>query len=176
MSLQEVKIQREKYRPEEVRYLFIAEAPPCTEGQFFYFENLTKGDALFLYTIRAVFPDLAEVPVKELRQRKEELLFRFKESGLFLEDAHAGMIPKGTTTAQKRQLLQGSQNDLIQRITPYKNSKIILLSALVYNTLAEVLRQASFDVVNTEMIPFPGSGQQTKFKEGIQKLNIFPLE
>tara|TARA_B100000809_G_C14969044_1_gene470199 strand:- start:289 stop:540 length:252 start_codon:yes stop_codon:yes gene_type:complete len=44
---------REQCRPEEVRILFIAEAPPCAADRFFYFTEVNKGDSLFLYVIRA---------------------------------------------------------------------------------------------------------------------------
>lgn len=166
-----VKEAREKYRPEEVKLLFIAEAPPCREGHFFYFEDVPKGDSLFLHVIRAVFPDLEGMETKELRVRKEEMLYRFAESGYFLEDSVPEAIPKGTKNKEK--IIVEFQGDLLKRIEPYKaTAKLVLLSSGVFKSNYEYLKQEGFEILNNFMIPFPGSGQQGKFKEGIAKLDL----
>lgn len=166
-----VKEAREKYRPEVVKLLFIAEAPPCREDHFFYFESVPKGDSLFLHIIRAVFPDLVGMETKDLRARKEEMLFRFAESGYFLEDSVSVAIPKGTKNKEK--IIVEHQADLIKRIEPYKSSaKVVLLSAGVFKSNFEILKNEGFQILNDFMLPFPGSGQQGKFKEGIAKIEL----
>lgn len=171
--MQEHEIAREKYRPGSIKLMFIAEAPPCTEGHFFYFENVPKGDSLFLHVIRAVFPDLQGMETKEIRARKEEMLYRFRDAGYFLEDSVFDVIPKGTSTRDKEKNIIANQQNLITRITPYKtNTKFILLSALVFRSNYELLKNKGFDVLNEQIIPFPGSGQQGKFKEGMKQLDI----
>ncbi len=162
---------REKYRPEEVKLIFLAEAPPCKEGHFFYFEDVPRGDSLFLHIIRAVFPDLESIPTKELRSRKEELLFRFSEAGYFLEDSVAVSIPKGTKNKEK--VVLEHQADLIRRIQQYKETaSFVLLSSSVFKSNYQALKNEGFKILNDFMIPFPGSGQQGKFKEGIAKINL----
>ncbi len=169
--MDKVQQAREKYRPEEVKLIFLAEAPPCKEGHFFYFEDVPKGDSLFLHVIRAVFPDLEDVPTKELRTRKEELLFRFAESGYFLEDSVAVSIPKGTKNKEK--VVAEHQADLIRRITPYKQTaRFVLLSSAVFKANYQALKNEGFDILNDFMIPFPGSGQQGKFKAGVAQLDL----
>lgn len=171
--MQEHVIAREKYRPQSIKLMFIAEAPPCTEGQFFYFENVLKGDSLFLHVIRAVFPDLEGMETKELRARKEEMLYRFRDEGYFLEDSVFDVIPKGTSAKDKEKAVVGGQQNLVERITPYKTStKFILLSALVFRTNYELLKKEGFDILNEQIIPFPGSGQQGKFKQGMASIEI----
>lgn len=168
-----IEIAREKYRPESIKLMFIAEAPPCTEGRFFYFENVSKGDSLFLHVIRAVFPDLDFWETKEIRAKKEELLYRFRDAGYFLEDSTHIPIPKGTRSRGKESILIESQAGLLTNIKPYKaNSKIVLLSATVFRTNYEFLINNGFTVINDFIIPFPGSGQQTKFKEGIKEIDL----
>jgi len=162
---------REKYRPEKVAVLFIAEAPPCTEGQFFYFEDVPKHDNLFLYLIRAVFPDLNDIAVKDLRTQKPQLLERFKAAGYFLEDSVAVSIPKGTTVAKKEKLIKENQQDLLRRIENYKESAVVLLSSSVFKTNFDFLKE-HFTILNEAAIPFPGSGQQNKFKTAIEKLAL----
>lgn len=171
--MQEHVFAREKYRPEHIKLMFIAEAPPCTEGQFFYFENVLKGDSLFLHVIRAVFPDLEGMDTKEIRSRKEELLYRFRDGGYFLEDSVFDVIPKGTSAKDKEKTVLADQQGLIERIRPYKKTtKFILLSALVFRSNYELFKEQGFEVLNEQIIPFPGSGQQGKFKQGMREIEI----
>lgn len=164
---------REKYRPEKVKVLFLAEAPPCSEDRFFYFENVTKGDSLFLHIIREVFPDLQSWEVKPIRKNKEEFLHRFMEEGYFLEDSVPVPIPKGTSTSRKMKIIRDNQANLINRIKQYNNtSKIVLLSSTVFKANYTILKQG-FNVVNNFAIPFPGSGQQRNFKAAFKKLELF---
>lgn len=164
---------REKYRPEYIKTIFIAEAPPCTDDRFFYFENITKGDSLFLHIIRAVFPELEHRETKAIRAKKEELLLQFRDQGYFLEDSVAEAIPKGTKPKDKERIIVENQNDLIRRILPYKTqSKLVVLSATVFKANYELLKENGFNILNDSMIPFPGSGQQSKFKAGIALLDL----
>jgi hypothetical protein len=168
-----VTIAREKYRPDYIKLMFIAEAPPCSDDRFFYFEDVTKGDSLFLHIIRAVFPDLENWETKQIRAKKEELLYRFKDAGYFLEDSVSVSIPKGTTTKQKMNIITENQQDLIKRIEAYKKkTKFVLLSATVFKVNYLLLKQAGFNILNEIAIPFPGSGQQGKFKKLIADIDL----
>jgi len=164
---------RERYRPEHIQMIFIAEAPPCNSDRFFYFENVTKGDSLFLHIIRAVFPDLEGWPTKQIRARKEELLFRFMDSGYFLEHSVRESFPKGTTAKKKEQLMREEQPMLLQRLEKYRNnSKIILISSMAFKMNHDFLVENGFQVLNDFMIPYPGSGQQGKFKTAIADIDL----
>ena len=168
-----IQLAREKYRPQKVKLIFIAEAPPCTEGQFFYFNDVQKGDSLFLHIIRAVFPDLEEWETKLIRAKKEELLFRFRDAGYFLEDSVPQTIGKGTKPKEKQAIIIKNQAGLINRIEPYKEkSKLILLSSLVFKLNYTILKNNGFTILNDFMIPFPGSGQQGKFKDGMANIEF----
>lgn len=169
----DVEIAREKYRPASIKLIFIAEAPPCKEGHFFYFDNVKKGDSLFLHIIRAVFPDLESWETKLIRAKKEELLFRFKEAGYFLEDSTQTSIPKGTTSKAKESIITSSQPDLLKRIEPYKkHGKFVLLSATVFRTHYVFLKNEGYTILNETPIPFPGSGQQSNFKRAIKDVDL----
>lgn len=165
---------REKYRPEHIKLIFIAEAPPCAEDRFFYFEDIPSGDSLFLHIIRAVFPDLEDWDTKQIRARKEELLYRFMDSGYFLEDSVLQSIPKGTTAKGKELAVKDSQAGLIKRLEKYKKStQFVLLSAIAFRVNYKPLKEAGFHILNDFMLPFPGSGQQGKFKVGIAKIDLY---
>lgn len=162
-----------KYRPQEVRYLFVAEAYPCTEGQFFYYENVATQDNLFMYVIRAVFPELKSLQAKEIRSQKAALLQRFCDEGYFLDYSVAASIPKEASAAQSARIVKDSLDDLLVRVAPYKASaNIILISAAVYKYCIETLLTNGFTVLNTQSVPYPGSGQQGKFTEAIFKLGF----
>lgn len=168
-----VQEARERYRPEFIKTIFIAEAPPCTDDRFFYFEDIKKGDSLFLHIIRAVFPELEHWETKAIRAKKEELLIQFRDQGYFLEDSVAEAIPKGTSSKNKERIIIENQEDLIRRISPYKTqSNFVILSSTVFKANYKILKENDFKILNDSMIPFPGSGQQTKFKAGIALLDF----
>ena len=165
---------REQFRPEEVTILFIAEAPPCADDRFFYFTEVNKGDSLFLYVIRTVFPDLWDIPTKELRGMKEELLYRFQEEGFYLEDSLSFPLPKGTTSSQKLKMIKEGKEQLHHKIKHFQSSaKLVLLSSSVFKANYDYLKALVYNILNDTTIPFPGSGQQNKFKEQIAKVDLW---
>src|ERR1700735_2892782 len=88
-SLESFRQAKTRYRPDPLRVLFIAEAPPAFKvNRLFYFLDLTDGDTLFLEMMKVLYP--LEVgfirdrfqpgtSVKQIRQRKPELLRKFQE-------------------------------------------------------------------------------------------------
>jgi hypothetical protein len=51
------EIARRKYKPQSIKFLFVAEAPPKKEsGRFFYFENVSDKDSLFLEMMKVLYP------------------------------------------------------------------------------------------------------------------------
>ncbi len=164
---------REKYRPENIKLMFIAEAPPSAEERFFYYEDLTKGDSLFLYVIRSVFPDLKNESVPLLRAKKAELLKRFMLEGYFLEDAVAFPILQGTRSRDKISTIERSFTSLNKRIEKYKDTtKMVLISSTVFSAINSKMKYREYYVLNKTAIPFPGSGQQKRFEEEIAKIEL----
>lgn len=46
---------REKYRPKNIKVLFITEAPPAVErNRYFYYEHVRQGDSLFLELMKVL--------------------------------------------------------------------------------------------------------------------------
>lgn len=171
--MNKVEEARERYRPEQIRIMFIAEAPPCADDRFFYFENVTKGDSLFLHIIRAVFPELEDWETKQIRAHKEELLYRFMDAGYFLEDSVLESFPKGMSAKNKESGMKQAQGELLKRIEIYKqNTKFVILSAMAFRVNQPFLVGQGFQVLNDMMIPFPGSGQQNKFKAAIAHIDL----
>jgi hypothetical protein len=161
---------RNKYRPDQVKVLFIAEAPPSANDRFFYFENVKDKDSLFLHLIRGIYQDVALWEVKKIRSNKEQLLLRFMEDGYFLDDAVNQPIPQGTSSSQKVKRIKENQDDLLARLNQYSDCKIVLLSSTVFNANYSFL-SSRYTVVNRFPIPFPSSGQQSNFKREFQRIS-----
>jgi len=185
-----IKEAREKYKPEKIKCLFIAEAPPSAPDRFFYFEDVWEQDSLYLEMMKVLFPDepkklesigghtldfdfLRGPSTDKLRGNKKEYLNRFKESGFFLIDnLDFPMPPQHNRTKDKIHFLEGQKDRLYDKVKQLIDNKtpIVLISVPVYQANAGNLEYYGFNVIHNEAIEFPGSGQQKKFREKMGNL------
>lgn len=163
--MEDFECARRRYRPDPVRVAIISESPPSHEaGRFFYLEDVVTGDSLFLEMMKALYED-ARGNARAVRRRKPEYLARFRDDGFYLLDASREPIAgesRGVKARCIREGLDQLQRDLAE--IQHGNMKVILVSSLVYKICCDPLRQSGFDVVNTEMIDFPGFGRQRAFQ------------
>ena len=162
---------RRKYKPDRVKLLFIAEAPPrAGSGRFFYFEEVWKGDSLFLEMMKVLYPNHYTDTVA-VRAAKPKFLRRFQEDGCYLIDASLRPMEKSQPSAKRRQL-RAELPGLFERVNDLRvgHSKIVLISAPVYAVCFLPLASQGHDVINREMIDFPGSGGQVKFRHKLSQL------
>lgn len=141
----------EKYRPEHVRVLLIAEAPPGAPDRYFYFEHVREHDWLFRAVAQVV---LGYTPA---RTEKAEALAALRDQGFFLIDLSEQPVP--FTGAPLDHCVTG----LLERARTLNPEKIILIKANVYDTAYQPLTAAGLPVVPVR-IPFPSSGQQANFR------------
>lgn len=156
---------RRKYRPDLVRVALVAESPPQEgTGRFFYFEDVDVGDSLFLEVMKALYKD-ARGNTKTVRRRKRDYLERFRDDGFYLLDASQEPIA-GERRAVKARFISAGLAQLQRDLAEIQNGglKVVLISSLVYEICCDPLRQAGFDVVNTEKIHFPGFRWQSEFQ------------
>jgi len=160
---------RERYQPTPIKLLFVAESPPDDVKRFFYYENVKEQDSLFIQTMRVVYK-LSD-PAQVIRNNKKNLLDRFCEDGFFLEDALDDPIGV-TRTKDKVAVIKKHRPDFMNKLTQNidKSVPIILISRPVYDGLFNLLAQKGYNVLNTEMIDFPGSGGQTNFRLKMEKV------
>ncbi len=167
-------IARQKYKPDKIKYLFVAETPPkTTSDRFFYFENVDKQDSLFLETMKCLYPsDTDKVNVKIIRANKKLFLDKFKNDGFYLIDSLDKPFEDKYNTAQKISLIQGGQNKLLKKIQKLcsRTTKVILIAAPVFKANYQFLKDNQINVINKELIDFPGSGGQKKFKEKLKQI------
>jgi hypothetical protein len=144
-----------RYRPATVDLLLVAEAPPENPARYFYFEDVQKHDALFRETSRAVLG-------REPTRAKRELLTDLQKHGVFLIDLK--LDPK----TEPNEDLSRCVPDLVARVKAIAPRRVILIKANVFDLLFESLRQAGLPVAD-KRIPFPGSGQQARFREKMRE-------
>ena len=162
-----IEAARAFYRPEHVDILLVAEAPPNNLDRFFYYEDVKTHDSLFLNIVEVLFPDLKAAYLKKRRPTriKTELLEQFLENGFFLLDVSP--LPLQLNPEPLEALIPA----VIARIQEIAgaDTHIILIKASVYDLLFEALQTAGIGNVVNLRIPFPGSGQQTRFKAAFRE-------
>lgn len=154
--------QAEKYLPEKIKILFIAESPPAPDKygrkSYIYFDT-AKREVLLTTLTAAVFGDgngFAKYYDKSV------FLKRLKAEGYFLIDAveyPINMIKGGNN---KETIIRNEANNLLERLNGLRGrnkvdleTKIILIKASVYNALLELLKEKNYNVLNEGKIDFP---------------------
>ncbi len=155
---------REKYRPDHIKVLFIAEAPPNDPERHFYLEDVRRHDSLFWEMMKVVC-DASKID----RPRKPEYLNGFKDGGYFLIDTCETPLKRGI---DKKKQLRASLEDLIERSRGLREpgTHAVLICATVYDVCLAPLREAGLNVINTEKIPHPGRGHAPEFRERLSRL------
>ncbi|MBW3538453.1 hypothetical protein KY386_03090 [Candidatus Parcubacteria bacterium] len=169
---------RERYKPEKVRILFVAEAPPENTERFFYYEDVPTQDALFVNLIRVLYPELdRKGGVNEIRKQKPQLLERFKNDGYYLIDALESPMSLKLTPKQRNKLINDRKSALAKEIKqiigsgPFNpeapESGIVLIKATVYDALADyLLLDEHLPVLNVMLkVPFPSHGNAKLFHD-----------
>jgi len=174
VNISELKIQLEKarlkYKPNSVKYLLVAEAPPDNVERFFYYDNVNQHDYLFLGVAQAIYPDLKDKFLASGRSSeiKNSILLKLKAEGFYLLDLSE--LPLTLMPGD----LSSQLPSLIAKINVVadEQTKIILIKATVYDTAFLHLQQEGFKNVIDVRIPFPGQGGQklfqTKFHEALE--------
>jgi hypothetical protein len=168
---------RQKYKPEHIKFLLIAESPPPppeiqSSRQFYYSDRVRKDDRLFTNTIWALYPDAADLPEAELEAHKEEWLKKFQASGWYVIEALEQSQVHEVTKKQRQARIGDHLPRLIERVKALASpdTKIILIKSNVFDVAAEPLRAAGFNVLNTELVDYPGHFNQRAYREKLAKL------
>lgn len=138
-----------------MRLLLIAEAPPSALGRYFYFEDVSDQDSLFRPVVRVV------LGIEPSRSAKAAQLRQLADRGVFLIDLK-------TDPKRAGESLDGFVPDLIDRAVDLAPDHVITIKANVCDIVQSPLRKAGLDVVR-ERVPFPGSGQQRRFVETMER-------
>jgi hypothetical protein len=157
---------RNKYKPNPINVVLIAEAPPCNLDRFFYFEDVRVQDSLFLEIMGVLYPEEKQSYLASGRDSslKRDILENFQQDGYWLMDLSE--IP----TSLSNDPIDSYVPLLISKLekSVNKTTPIILIKSNVYDSCYAPLKAKGFNVVN-ERLPFPGSGQQKVFREKFQR-------
>jgi hypothetical protein len=168
-----------KYRPQAIKVLFIAEAPPAIRFErFFYFARVNEADTLFLEMMKVLYPidtgfveyedsRKPEFDAKRVRWQKTELLDKFKRDGFYLIDASEQPMPEDADTTTKKHIIRSALPELRRKTRELSNegdTRVILIGAPTYSICAEALRKDGVRVLNVEMINSPARGGQKLFR------------
>lgn len=158
---------RQKYKPQTIKYLLIAEAPPDSIDRFFYYDTVRQHDYLFLGVAQALYPDLKAQFILSGRSSeiKVSILQKLQADGFYLMDLSE--LPLSLTTGD----LSSKLASLALKIKNVAdtNTKIILIKATVYDTAFSYLQDMGFRNVLNVRIPFPGQGGQVLFQQKFKK-------
>jgi hypothetical protein len=157
---------RNKYKPDPINVLLVAEAPPCALDRFFYFEDVKKQDSLFLEIMGILYPEEKQRYLRSGRDTslKKDILGNFQTDGYWMLDLCE--IPTSISNGSLDNYVPSLISRLEKLIT--KNTPIILIKTDVYDSCYDALTAEGYRVVN-ERMPFPGSGQQKVFREKFKK-------
>ena len=156
LDLSIYKEAAEKFLPEKIKVLFIAESPPAN-GSFFYFKFSKK--EILLSTITTAL--LGDGKGYTKNDSKIEFLKILKDKGYFLIDAVD--YPINTTGDRSRELiiqkeiesLTDKLKELESRNKIDNHTKIILIKKSVFNVLNNTLKQKGYNVLNNAKVDFP---------------------
>jgi hypothetical protein len=143
----------QRYRPREIDLLLLAEGPPAALDRYFYFPDVPSHDSLF----REVAAELVGGP--RTRLDKGEQLNALKERGVFLIDAVQMPVADELAVNIPR---------LASRIRRLQPRRIVIVKAPVFDRVYLPLEERGLPVINVR-IPFPGSGQQARFREAFRR-------
>lgn len=169
---------RQKYKPEHIKYLLIAESPPPapyiqSSRQFYYSDRIRKDDRLFVNTIRALYPETVGLKEVDLEHDKAKWLHKFKNDGWYMIEALEESQKHGVTKSERQDKIAQALPRLLERVAKLaqKDTKIILIKSNVFEVAAEPLRQAGYRVLNTELVDYPGRFNQKAYREKLKKLS-----
>jgi hypothetical protein len=160
---------RDKWKPESVKILLVAESPPVSGGYFYYEEATGKG-GLFVETMQA----LKLIPEKQGLPRgfsKKALLEMFKSYGFFMIDVSYfpldGMKPLERRLAIKNELPRFVEE--LKRLDP---ENIIIVKKSIYRAVRSAIENAGFGnrILNQKALPFPSYQWKKIYRQGLWNL------
>lgn len=168
---------RQRYRPDKIKVLLIAESPPPAAGkessrQFYRSDRIRRGDRLFTNTIKALYPEAANKTEAELEKEKEQWLKKFQSNGWYMIEALEHSLPHEITKPERQELIRKTLPRLITRVKELAEpgTGVILIKSNVFDVAAEPLRQAGFNVLNKKLVDYPGQFNQAAYRQKLSRL------
>lgn len=165
---------RERYRPERLRVLLVAESPPDPGGgerRFFYSPEL-RADNLYRGVAQALYGEHDEIDILD----KPAVLDRIKADGFWLIDAVDEPINKLGSTARARAIAAGVPRLAERCVELAPELGVIICHGKVYAEAAQPLREAGVVLLHDEPLPFPLGNWRAAFIRGFRQAVDHALE
>ena len=145
---------RQLYRPEEVRILFVGESPP-ESGGFFYVESLMTT------FVSRPFESRFNIQFKD----NQDFLEFFQKQQCYLDDLCLDPIDK--VSPSKRRLM--SKQNVLPFSQRLSSMQPIIVISILKRIEKYVIEAIELSGVKTQFysVPFPGFGNQNRFKDEV---------
>jgi hypothetical protein len=153
-DLEAVEAARNRFRPDRVTTLFVGESAPVS-GDFFYYGNT----ALQRYMQHAMEDAFGETG---------DFFERFKAYGWYLDDLVLTPVNQLIKSERNAKCL-AAQDSLAVRIAEYRPLAIVSLLISIKN-IVDAAAIAAGSTAQRFAVPFPGMGQQTRFKTAMAQI------
>jgi hypothetical protein len=147
----ETETIRTSFRPQCITTLFVGESAPHG-GKFFYRGN----SQAFRY-------------MKEALCGKGDFLAWFKAQGYFLDDLILRPANK-KTKKERRRLRWKNVPSLAERLSVYRPAAVIALMIGIEPMVRAAIAEAGMSDIPFSATPFPGNGQQGRFKSKMAEI------
>jgi hypothetical protein len=141
-------------RPEAVKLLLVAEAPPASLDRYFDFTDVRAHDSLFRHVASEI---LRREPS---RQNKAEFLHLLRDAGVFLIDLKLDPTDGSPLASHVASLIRRVRRLSARKGHPHQG----IPSTTPHTALCLTPASRVADV----RVPFPGSGQQARFREAFR--------
>jgi hypothetical protein len=153
-NMEAVEATRARFRPERITTLFVGESAPAS-GDFFYYGN----NAMLRHMQRAVQDSFGE---------SSDFLKSFKAFGWYLDDLVLEPVDKLSLLEREAKCLD-AQNSLADRIAEYQPLAIVTLLLRISDIVDAAAIAANCNAARFA-VPFPGMGNQTRFKDEMARI------
>ena len=168
---------RQQYRPKNIKVLLIAESPPPSSDvqssrHFYRTDRIRRDDRLFTNTVRAIYPNLQEQTEQQLEEKKEAILRQFESDGFYFIESLPVSMEHEVTKKQRQLNIHDVLPELIKKVQKLAdpNTAIILIKSNVFDVAKNPLEAAGFNVLNSELVDYPGRYNQQPYREKLKAL------
>ena len=168
---------RRQYKPAQIKWLFIAESPPPSEGikssrHFYRADYKGPEDRLFANTIRGLYPEAYNLPEPEITKDKDKWLRRLQCDSVYMIEALEVSEQHKVTKKERQEHIRAAVPRLIERVRELAgpDTKIILIKSNPFEIAAGPLREAGFNVLNEKLVDYPGIYNLQAHKDKLRAL------
>lgn len=177
-DMSEYDALRKTYKPKHIKLLLIAESPPPgradipSSRHFYRADQIRREDRLFTNTIKALYPEAANMTETQIQPNKEDWLRRLQADGVYMIEALEESQHHEVTKDERQERIRTALPRLTKRISELASddTKLVLIKSNVYEVAAEPLREAGFAVLNTALVDYPGRFNQRDYREKLHAL------